>query len=197
MKKIILLFTFSAVFVLSAFSQVDAGFGKFNLGVYGAMPLLNMRKIFDGGIGGSLKYEYNLSHNIKYLKKSYVANRLFITLESGFEAFVVKNELQNANVPSTYTYIPIKIGVKYYALAGLYAEAQYGTCNYGDHGGGHAPDYSGGIGYSFKPGFELGVRYEKWTQFPQNHVHDQYGQTGPFASTSNFSQLAVRLSERF
>lgn len=197
MKKVILLFTFSTVFVLKGFSQSDAGFGKFNLGAYGATALWNMRSIFDAGVGGSLKYEYNLSYHINFLKKSYVANRIFITLESGFEAFAVKEKLQNANVPSTYTYIPVKIGLKYYALAGLYAEAQYGTCNYGDHGGGHAPDYSGGIGYSFKPGFEFGVRYEKWTQFPQNHVYSQYGQTGPFASTSNFSQLAVRLSERF
>jgi hypothetical protein len=196
MKKTVLLLVFSTGFVFSVFAQ-SARFGIFNLGVYGAVPLSNIKPLLNEGVGGSLKYECNLFYDIPSLRKSYVSNKLYVTLESGYEAFGVKTKLQNAYVPSTYSYVPVKAGLKFYPIWGFYAEAQEGVVQYAQHGGGHAPDFSTGIGYSFKPGFEFGIRFEQWKQTPQNHITGDYGQTGPFAKTSNFGQLALRLAERF
>jgi hypothetical protein len=191
-KKILLLITLTVGFVFSSFAQ-STGFGNFNLGIYGALPLSNMRAIFNEGIGGSLKYEYHLK---KYLNFS---------LESGYETFTLKTTFQDPFNPSTYSYVPIKIGAKYYPLTNLlksksnslYAEFQAGVVMYAQHGGGHTFDYSPGIGYSFKSGFEIGLRYEEWKQNPEVHLKDDFGQTGPFKDPSNFSQLALRIAERF
>jgi hypothetical protein len=196
MKKLILLLSFSLCFAFSSFAQ-SAGFGKFNLGLDAALPLYNMRQIFGPGIGGSLKYEYNLSNNIQSLNTPFFLNKLYLTLGGGYESFPVKTVLQNAYVPSTYSYVPVKIGLKYYALKGLYAEGQYGDVYYAQHGGGKSNDFSYGIGYSFKGGFEFGARFEKWMQTPQNHITGDYGVTGPFAKTADFDQFAIRLAERF
>ncbi len=195
MKKLILLLAFSTGFIFSAFAQ-SSGFGNFNLGLYGAEPLKNMRQIFNEGIGGSLKYEYRLG-NSNFAKNVHFLNNLYINLESGYEAFSLKTKLQDPFNPSTYSYVPIKAGVKYYPYMGLYAEGQFGKVLYTQHGGGNSNYYSGGFGYSFNSGFEIGVRYEQWKQTPENHIKDDYGQTGPFAKTSNFSQVAIRLAERF
>ncbi|HEY5328152.1 MAG TPA: hypothetical protein VIJ27_14210 [Mucilaginibacter sp.] len=196
MKKLILLFSFSLFFSFGCLAQ-SAGVGKFNLGLDAALPLYNMRSIFGPGIGGSLKYEYNLSNKFHFLNKPYFLNKLYVTLGSGYESFPVKTVLQNAYVPSTYSYIPVKFGLKYYALNGLYAEGQDGTVFYTQHGGGSSNDFSFGAGYSFKGGFEFGARFERWRQTPQNHETGDYGQTGPFTNVSNFRQIAIRLAERF
>ncbi|MDF2430700.1 MAG: hypothetical protein JWP44_331 [Mucilaginibacter sp.] len=188
-KRILLLLALLAGFTLSGFAQ-SSTIGNFNLGVYGALPLNNMKQIFDAGVGGSLKYEY-------HLRKFYFIKSLDLTLESGYETFAAKVPLQSVEVKSTYGYVPVKIGAKYYILSGLYAEMQAGITYYTMHGGGHAFDYSPGIGYSFNSGFEVGLRYEEWKQNPENHIPGQFGQSGPFTTPSNFSQLALRLAERF
>ncbi|HEY2580675.1 MAG TPA: hypothetical protein VGI43_02660 [Mucilaginibacter sp.] len=195
MKKFLWAIIVFGSMITGSFAQ-STGFGKFNLGLYGALPLTNMRQIFNAGVGGSLKYEYRLG-SLPFSGKPGFLNNLFFSLESGYEAFDVKKELQNAYVPSTYGYVPVKFGLKYYAVKGLYAEWQSGICFFTQHGGGHSFDFSPGIGYSFKQGFEIGLRYEQWTQKPEKHITGDYGQSGPFAKESNFQQLQLRIAERF
>jgi hypothetical protein len=195
MKKILLALIVLGSVITRCFAQ-QTGIGKFDLGVYGGLPLSNMRQIFDAGVGGSLKYEYRLG-SLPFQKKPDFLNNLYITLECGYEVFNVKPELQNAYVPSTYGYVPLKAGLKYYAFKGLYAEWQMGRITYTQHGGGHSFEYSPGIGYSFKKGFEVGVRYEKWIQTPENHIYGDYGRSGPFVGVSDFKELELRLAERF
>jgi hypothetical protein len=196
MKKMLLALIVLGSVITSCFAQ-QTGIGKFNLGLYGAVPLTNMRPIFDAGVGGSLKYEYRLGSFPFNFKKPDFLNNLYITLESGYQVFDVVPKLQNAYVPSTYGYVPLNTGLKYYAFKCLYAEFQLGGVYYTQHGGGHAFDYSPGIGYSFKPGFEIGLRYQQWVQRPENHIFGDYGQSGPFKATSDFKQLQLRLAERF
>ena len=202
MKKLLLLLSFSLCFAVSGFAQ-STGLGKFNLGVIGALPLYNMRSIFGPGVGGSLKYEFNLSNDLRsvdafhFLNAPFLANKFYFTVESGYESFPVKTVLQNAYVPSTYSYVPVKFGLKYYPVIGFYAEIQDGIVSYTQHGGGSNNDFSYGIGYSFNGGFEFGARFENWLQTPQNHETGDYGRTGPFDKAANFGQFALRLAERF
>src|SRR5207253_2979598 len=105
-------------------------------GLYGAIPMENMRTTFDAGVGGSLKYEFRIGY-IKFKSKPDFLNRLYFTLESGYETFNVVPKLQNAYVPSTYSYVPVKLGFKYYVVEGLYVEWQSGVVYYTQHGSGH------------------------------------------------------------
>ena len=200
-KKSILILIISVGFITGSFAQ-SPGFGHFNLGIDGAVPLYNMRAIFNNpGIGGSLKYEYGFN-NRAFLKEKALnhfnfLNRLYVNISAGYESFSVKTPLQNAYVPSTYSYVPIKLGIKYYAYKGLYAEEQAGEVIYTQHGGGNNNENAHGIGYTFHAGFEIGVRYEYWRQVPENHITGDYGQSGPFATITSFRQFAIRLAERF
>jgi hypothetical protein len=182
MRKIIFLLTLSLGFTFSSFAQ-STKIGDFNVGIYGALPLYNMRSIFDQAIGASLKYEYYWQKDLNF------------TFEGGYESFVVRTNLQNPLVASTIGYVPLKFGLKAYMTKGFYAEGQLGVVVYGQHGGGDAFDSSCGIGYSFKKGFEIGLRYEQWNQTPQNNVG--YVKAGPFVETSNFGQVGLRLAEWF
>jgi hypothetical protein len=182
MRKIIFLLTLSLGFTFSSFAQ-STKTGDFNVGIYGALPLYNMRSIFNEGFGASIKYEYYWQKNLNF------------TLEGGYEAFGVKTKLQNPVDPSTIGYVPLKLGIKAYLSKGFYAEGQLGAVFYCQHGGGDAFDSSCGIGYSFKKGFEMGLRYEQWNQTPQNNIG--YVKAGPFIETSNFGQVALRLAEWF
>jgi hypothetical protein len=201
MRKFILFITISVSFVFSSFAQ-SPGFGRFNAGLDGGVPLYNMRAIFHNpGIGGSLKYEYKLN-NRDFLKTHFLnhmnfLNRLYINISGGYETFSVKLPLQNPYVPSTYSYVPIKAGLKYYVIAGFFAEEQFGEVIYIQHGGGDSNTHAPGIGYTFHSGFEIRVGYEYWRQAPENHIPGDYGQSGPFATTANFRQFGLRLSERF
>jgi hypothetical protein len=184
MRKIIFLLTLSLGLTLGSFAQ-STKTGDFNIGVYGAQPLNNMNSLLNTGIGGSVKYEY------------YLQRGLNLTLESGFESFGIKTKLQNAFVPSTVNYVPIKLGAKYFLVKGFYAEGQAGAVIYCQHGGGDALDASGGIGYAFKKGFEIGIRYEQWHQVPEKHITGDYGISGPFEYPGKFGQFALRLAEWF
>ena len=201
MRKFILLVAISVSFASSSFAQ-SPDFGRFNLGLDGGVPLYNMRAIFHNpGIGGSLKYEYKLN-NRAYLTTHFLnhlnfLNRLYVNLSAGYEVFSVKLPLQNPYVPSTYGYVPIKVGLKYYAIAGLFVEEQFGEVIYTQHGGGDSNTNAPGIGYTFHSGFEIRVGYEYWKQYPENHIPGDYGQSGPFSKPDNFRQFGLRLSERF
>jgi hypothetical protein len=184
MRKIIFLLTLSLGLTLGSFAQ-STKTGDFNIGIYGTQPLNNMNALLNVGIGGSVKYEY-------YLQKD-----LYLTLDAGYESFGIKTKLQNAYVPSTISYVPVKLGVKYYLAEGFYAEGQLGVVIYGQHGGGSSFDSAGGIGYSFKKGFEIGIRYEEWYQTPEKHIAGDYGISGPFEKSADFAQFALRLAERF
>jgi len=184
MKKIIFLLALSLGITFNSFAQTSK-FGNFNLGIYGAQPLNNMNALLNVGIGGSLKYEYHFQKDLNF------------TLEAGYESFGVKTKLQNAYVLSTIAYVPVKVGVKYFLVNGFYAEGQLGQAVYCQHGGGGAFDSAGGIGYSFKKGFEIGIKYESWRQEPEKHIEGDYGISGPFKDPANFAQFALRLAERF
>jgi len=187
MKKAVLLTVLLAGCVFSSFAQ-SQNISKFNIGFDGAKALNGMNSIFGAGIGGSVKYEFH---------PKTISKPLYVTLEAGYESFFVKSPLQNAYVPSTTNYVPIKVGLKYYVLNGLYGEVQVGTSIYTQHYGGSAFDFSPGIGYSFPSGFEVGLRYEEWYQTPESHIRDDYGTSGSFKNAGTFAQLALRVAERF
>jgi hypothetical protein len=150
MKKLFMsLLLVSAAFC--SFAQSSNGPGKFSIGVDGAIPTGDAHQLFNYGIGGSFKYEFP------------VAKMVFVTLSAGYESLHVKSELQEPGSKSSFGFIPIKAGIKPYLDGGFFFEGQLGTVFSTEKDGGNSFLYSPGFGYTFDGGFEVGVRYEAWS----------------------------------
>lgn len=184
MRKIVLLTAIFLAAVFCGFAQ-QSKFSDFSFGLDAAVPLRAESQIFNAAVGGSFQYQYKLREN------------LYASAIGGFETFAVIKKLLAPDIPSNYNYVPLKAGLKYYAIAGLYAEAVAGESIYLQHGGGHGFDFAPGIGYSFSKGFEISARYEEWKQLPENHIQGTYDQSGPFVKAGTFGQFAIRLAVRF
>lgn len=82
------------------------------------------------------------------------------------------------------SFLPVKVGVKHYLNNHFFVEGQVGAAILLSGGNAYnryssAYIYSGGFGYTFKKGLELGVRYEDWRK------------------DVKISQAAVRVAYRF
>ena len=183
MRKLLLLIVISTIGYKS-FAQAPS-LGNFSAGIDGAVPIKEERQIFNVAAGGYVQFDYG------------VVKHLYVNLTAGFESFSTIKRLESVNVTSNYDYVPVRAGLRYYAIAGLFVQAQVGVSYYTWHGGGKGFDASPGIGYSFPKGFEFGARFEQWNQNPESHIPGEVGQSGPFSSRHKFGQLAIRLAERF
>jgi hypothetical protein len=171
MKKFLLVFTLLGGAVLSSFAQMSSGgSAKISIGIDGAIPNGNAATVYDAGIGVSLKYE------------APIATNLYATVSAGYEAFLVKSEFKSLGLNSSYGFVPLKAGLKYYVMEdgnGFVAEGQLGASISTESGGGTAFAYAPGIGYTVNGGFEVGARYEAWSK------------------DGTFGQFALRLAYRF
>ena len=172
MKKFLLVFAVLGGAVLSSFAQSSSsgGSAKISVGIDAAIPNGNAATVYDAGFGVSLKYE------------APIATNLYATVSAGYEAFFVKSEFKSLGLNSSYGFIPLKAGLKYYFMedgVGFFAEGQVGASISTQSGGGTAFAYAPGIGYSVDGGFEVGARYEAWSK------------------NGTFGQFALRLAYRF
>jgi hypothetical protein len=170
MKKILFTLAVLGTAVLGSFAQTtksSSSSSKFSIGFDAAVPSGTASNLYNAGVGGSLKYEASIASNV------------LITFSAGYEAFLTKSEFKNLGVKSSFGFVPLKAGVKYYFDQGFFGEAQLGASISTESGGGTAFAYSPGIGYSFDGGFELGARYEAWSK------------------NGTFGQFALRLAYRF
>ncbi|HTE01206.1 MAG TPA: hypothetical protein VK668_18095 [Mucilaginibacter sp.] len=127
------------------------GGAKFSIGAEAGLPLGDASEVFSTVIGGSLKLELPTGTNT------------FFTLSAGYSAYLTKSEFKDLGAPGSTGFVPIKAGIKYYSDGNFFLEGQAGIVFSTESGGGHLFVYSPGIGYSFIGGFEVGVRYEAWT----------------------------------
>jgi hypothetical protein len=150
MKKLFLLLLVAGA-AFSSFAQSSNGPGKFSIGADGTIPTGDAHELFNYGIGGSLKYEFPVSKTV------------FVTLSAGYESLHVKSEFQEPGSKSSFGFIPVKAGIKPYLDGGFFFEGQLGTVFSTEKDGGNSFLYSPGFGYTFNGGFEIGVRYEAWS----------------------------------
>jgi hypothetical protein len=175
MKKLLLTLALAGGAVFSSLAQsttttpsspASSG-AKFSIGAEAGLPIGDVSNAYSAVLGGSVKFELpTVSH-------------AFFTISAGYNAFLLKSELKGIGIPSTSGFIPVKAGAKYYTEGNLFLEGQLGIVFSTESGGGHAFAWSPGIGYSFNGGFELGARYEGWT------------------NGSTISQVGLRVAYRF
>ena len=183
-KKIV--FSFLALSSLSAcFAQDSHTRGLFSIGVEGGFVASNydrylMNNLFKTGIGGSMKIEVPVHPNI------------YFTASGGFSTFQATNQTKAyinqtrlyqlySQYSSSENFELSKIGVKCYAVKGLFIEVQAGGVFYSGKTGGFmaisgvSVAYSAGAGYLFRNGIELGARYEVWRLNGSVNKMDQLG----------------------
>jgi len=170
MKKILLALFVLGVTACSSFAQTtkSSDAAKFSIGVDAGLPIGTTSDVYSFAIGGSLKYDMP------------IGSGAFVNLSAGYQSFMVKSALKNAGFPSSSGFVPIKVGLKYYFEGqGFYGEGQLGVAFSTESGGGKAFAYAPGIGYTLDGGFDIGVRYEAWS------------------NNGTVSQIALRLAYGF
>jgi len=159
MKKLLLTLAILGGITLSSFAQSSTGSTsspakggiKFSIGAEGAIPVGDASDIYNAVIGGSIKCDFPLNAST------------FITLDAGYNSFMIKSDLKDALGQSSSGFIPVKAGIKYYSAGGFFLEGQVGSVFSTQNGGGNSFAWSAGFGYTFDGGFEAGARYEAWT----------------------------------
>jgi len=154
MKKVLLALVVLGVTACSSFAQTGKSqSGKFSIGVDPGIPVGDASNGFNFVIGGDIKYDLP------------IADGVFFNISVGYSAFMTKSFLKDAGAKSSYGFVPLKAGLKYYFNGqGFFGEAQLGATFSTESGGGTAFAYAPGIGYTFDGGFEVGIRYEGWSK---------------------------------
>ena len=175
MKRVLFTLTVLTATTLGSFAQTGASIstpaktgGKFSIGVEAGLPLGDASDSFSSIIGGSVKYEASIGVNT------------YFTISGGYNSYTTKNVLIAIGVPSSFGFVPLKAGIKYYSTDGFFLEGQVGVTISTEKNGSNFFAYSPGVGYSFNGGLEAGVRFEGWTK-----------------GTGSVNQLGLRLAYRF
>ena len=173
MKKQLLTVLFAAGIATSSFAQLKSDSlsathkgTRLSIGADAGGPVGNASDAYNFVLGGSARLEVPTS------------SATYLTVTGGYSAFFVKGFLKDMGAPSTSGFVPLKAGLKVYT-DNFFVEAQAGIVWSTDSGGGHAFAWSPGIGYTFSNGFEIGARYEGWS------------------NGSTVGQISARLAYRF
>ena len=172
MKKFLFALVVLAGTALNSIAQTgsasgQSNTGKLSIGLDAGLPVGDASTVFGSVIGGSLKFEQPIATNA------------YFTISAGYSAFLTKSRFKDLGAQSSFGFVPLKAGLKYYTETGLFVEGQLGVVFSTESGGSSAFVYSPGVGYTFTSGFELGIRYEGWSK------------------NSTTSQAALRASVRF
>jgi hypothetical protein len=159
MKKILLTLFVMGGFALNSFAQTNetATVGNFSVGFEAGLPVGDVSNTTSAIIGGSLKYDYPLDAN------------MFLTFSGGLNYFSYKSSTKTALAAigvykSGESFVPLKVGVKYFFDGAFYGEAQLGAAISTEENVGTAFAYAPGIGYKIGGGIDLGIRYEGWSR---------------------------------
>lgn len=160
MKKLVLLAAIAATF---AFSKVSAqkkdpamSGQKFGIGVDFAFPTGNFGDVYKLGYGGSLQFQ------------TPIAEKLNFTASAGYLTFTGKEIIAGSNLKfPRFNVIPVKAGIRYFLAENFYAGGELGAAFGTSNDSGTAFVYTPNIGVEFpvsdKGSFDLGVRYEAWS----------------------------------
>ena len=116
---------------------------------------------FDYGLGADLRLQWDLSNYVSVLGTG------------GYTRLFGKEN--NAD----YDFIPAKGGVKVFPIGNMYALGEIGAAFAIKEGSKTALIWSGGVGYEFKNGLDLGFRYESYQQDSASSTY--VPQTGQYA----------------
>lgn len=138
-------------------SSSPADHARFSFGLDGGVTLNHVRGNSTGMWGASVKYELPIAINTMF---TISAGYTYLQYSS-FEKEFLKAD---GNHSSGASFIPVKVGIKYYVSHGFFLEGQAGVAI-----AAKSPNYktsfawSPGVGYTFGNGIEVGARFENWS----------------------------------
>jgi hypothetical protein len=172
MKKTILLtLIIISFFATNSFAQISNS-DKFSFGLESALPDLKFSDHYSSiAIGGSLKFDKYITGNL-YLTGS--AQYLYFPYNStgkAFDELLAHEHGPGIPVDPEFThngdsFVTFMIGAKYYFSKKIYGEGQVGIEAVGGtfYGNSGSLVFSPGFGYDVGGGFDVGLRYQGWTE---------------------------------
>jgi opacity protein-like surface antigen len=170
MKKFLLVAVFAvAAFTVSAQTEDEAKAGeaqdmgrtKFSLGVEAGLPIGEAADFFGSALGGSIKVEIPVTAEIKF------------TGSGGYSVLSYSDDqkaiLQGFGMNTKpETYIPLKVGGKYFFSKNIYGAAELGGVVAVARRGSNGFIWAPGVGISYpvsdRYDIDAGLRYESWEQ---------------------------------
>lgn len=159
MKKLLLSLALVAGLGFAASAQTEGAVRKLSIGAEFGLPVGDFS---DDNMfaGGSLQYEHPVAKSLNLtISGGYLANFLTGDLKTVAEALGSK---------TSFGYIPLKAGAKYYFGGNFYAAGEVGASIGTTDGVGTAFAFAPGLGASFsvadKSSLDFGLRYENWSQ---------------------------------
>jgi opacity protein-like surface antigen len=158
MKKLLLSLALVAGLGFAASAQTEGAVRKLSVGAEFGFPTESGSK--DQLIaGGSLQFEQP------------VAKSLNLTLSAGYLSSMYTGDTKDAfkalGIPTSFGFIPVKAGAKYYFGGNFYGAGEVGAAFSTEEGGETAFAFAPTLGASFsvsdKSSLDLGVRYETWS----------------------------------
>ncbi|MES2448542.1 MAG: hypothetical protein V4546_15245 [Bacteroidota bacterium] len=159
MKKLLLSLALVAGLGFAASAQTEGAVRKLSVGADFGFPTgsNSENQLY---VGGSLQFEQP------------VAKALNLTLSAGYLANMVtgnpKDILEAAGLPTSFGYIPLKAGAKYYFGGNFYGAGEVGAAISTEDGIGTsfilAPTLGTSFSVSDKSSLDFGVRYENWSR---------------------------------
>lgn len=164
------------LFLFAGFSSANAQMLKVGIGPELALPTGNAANISGVGVGGYLKFEQA------------IAEKFALTETAEFTNFFGKKFLGNRS--QSLTYLPVKLGLKYFPSENFYTEGQAGLAFPINNGGKSNFTWALGLGSFINTGnknalFDFGLRYQVLTNTIQQSIIEQ-GRT-------NFGYFSLRV----
>jgi opacity protein-like surface antigen len=158
MKKLLLSLALVAGLTYAASAQTEGAVKKISIGPEFGLPT-------QGGsdeilLGGTVQFELP------------IAKSLNLTFNTGYISDMItgdsKDLLEAFGIQTSFGFVPLKAGAKYYFGKNFYAAGEVGAAISTESGGGTAFAFGPGLGASFsvseKSSLDFGVRYENWAK---------------------------------
>jgi hypothetical protein len=157
MKKLLLPFAIVAGLAFTASAQTEGAVRKLSVGAEFGIPTEGSDELL---VGGSLQFEQP------------IAKSLNLTISAGYISDIVtgdsKDLLKAFGLQTSYGFVPLKAGLKYYFAKNFYGAGEVGAAISTVDGGGTFLAYAPTLGASFsvspKSALDFGLRYENWSK---------------------------------
>ncbi|SFC75382.1 Outer membrane protein beta-barrel domain-containing protein [Parapedobacter composti] len=169
-------FLFAAIALVPVQAQTaDKPRVKLSVGPETSVPMGDLSDRYDWSLGGSIQAEFPLYRN-----------QLALTLSGGFYNLFAPNHgytLGGSRYREDLQVLPVKLGLKYFPVGGLFIQGEAGTSfllNKSD--GGYDKEatftYSPQVGYRFNLGgnnvLDAGIKWEGNTKFSENGTANHF-----------------------
>lgn len=163
MKKLFLSLALITGLTYAASAQTEGAVKKLSVGAEFGIPTEGSNELL---VGGSLQFEQPIAKSLNFtLSAGYIADMFTGDAKDALKAFGLK---------TSYGFVPLKAGAKYYFGGNFYGAGEVGAAISTEQGVGtsfaFAPTLGAAFAVSDKAALDFGVRYEHWSKASSGFV---------------------------